>query len=142
MVSESEAAERLIAVCPGFQPRWEERLELDEGKRYGEYVDMGVLAEWVIDKMIEGDLHDMPALFAEVEALLRDASTDVRGVVVIGLLEEIHHWLAGSYGDKGSRLDPDPIVAFFGSITKEEWIWLISTFGPVNKRRNDKGERS
>jgi hypothetical protein len=142
MGSESEAAERLIAICPGFQPRWKEHLEFDEGKRFGGYVDLGVLAEWVIDKVIEGDHACMPALFTEVEALLTGASADVRNVVVIGLLEEIHHWLAGSYGDKGFRVDPDLVIPFFGSITKTEWIWLISTFGPVNKRENGERERS
>jgi hypothetical protein len=131
MTSKFEAVERLIAVCPDFQPRWQERLEFDEGKRFGEYVDMGLLADWVIDQMIEDDLDCMPALFAEVELLLEGASDDVRNVVVIGLLEDIHHWLAGSYGDKGSALDPELIVPFFGSNTKKEWSWLISSFGDV-----------
>jgi hypothetical protein len=142
VVSESEAAERLIAICPGFQPRWKEHLEFDEGKRYGGYVDLAVLAEWVIDEMIKSDHTCLPVLFTEVEALLTDASTAVRSVVVIGLLEEIHHWLAGSYGGKGSRVDPDLVTPFFGSMTKTEWNWLISTFGPVTKRGNGATERS
>lgn len=141
MISESEAAERLLAVCPGFQPRWKEHLLFDEGERFGAYVDLGVIAEWVIDQMIEGDLDCMPDLFAEVEALLAGASTDVRNVVVIGLLEDIHYWLAGSYGGKRSGLDPDRIVRLFGSNTKKEWQWLVNTLRTDKSRRNDDGRR-
>lgn len=125
VVSEAQAAERLLSICHGFQPRWQRELDWTEGKRFGEYVDLGILADWVVDQMIVGQVDCFSSLFAEVEKLLQDASADVRNLLVIGLLEDIQLWLIGKYGDKASDLDPDKFLSFLGNQTRREWFGLV-----------------
>jgi hypothetical protein len=125
VVSEAQAAERLLSICPGFQPRWQRELDRSEGKRFGEYVDLGILADWVVDQMIAGQVACFSSLFAEVETLLHDASTDVRNLLVIGLLEDIQLWVIGKYGAKASKVDPDRFLSFLGNETRREWFALV-----------------
>jgi hypothetical protein len=125
VLTEAEAAERLLSTCPGFQPTWQRALDWSEGKRFGEYTDLGVLAEWVVDQMIAGKFDCFSSLFAEVETLLQDASTDVRNLLIIGLLEDIHLWVMGKYGDKVSEVNPDQLLPFLGNETRREWFGLV-----------------
>ena len=125
VVSEAQAAERLILICPGFQHIWQRHLDWSDGKRFGEYVDLGILAEWVVDQMIAGQVDCFSSLFAEVETLLQDASSDVRNLLVIGLLEDIQLWVIGKYGSKASEVDPDQLLPFLGNETRKEWFGLV-----------------
>lgn len=119
MIDERQAVRRLVAVCPDFAPHWLQYLDSSEGKPSGEYNDMSALAEWVVNRVAAGILECMPELFFEVESLLVGASTDVRSVIVIGLLEDIQNM------SKDLRVDPDIALSFLGLESRKEWFFLI-----------------
>src|SRR5690348_1885842 len=121
MITESEAVRRLVSVCPDFQDTW--RQHLDWSPNDGEYIHVGVLAEWVVDRVAAGELGCLTELFAEVEAILGDATNDVRNLLVIGLLEL---FALGKLTPKPDTFDPDVVLGFLGVQARKEWFWLIA----------------
>jgi hypothetical protein len=121
VINERQAVERLVAICPGFAPHWLRYLSSWEGTPSGEYNHMGALAEWVVSCMAIGELDCFSMLFEEVESLLVGASTDVRNVLVIGLLEDIQ------YMSVDRRVGPDIALRFLGPESRKEWFDLVRT---------------
>lgn len=119
MVTKAEVVRRLVTACPGFNDAWQAHLQWWEGEPAGEYNDLGALAEWIVDRMADGDIEYFPALFTEVEALLRDANTEVRNLLVIGLLEDIQNVAVNR------PVDPDLILPFLGPEGRQGWFELI-----------------
>jgi hypothetical protein len=119
VIDERQAVRRLVAVCPDFAPHWLQYLDSWEGKQSGEYNDMSALGEWVVNRMAAGILECMAELFDEVESLLVGASTEVRNVIVIGLLEDIQNM------SRDLRVDPDIALSFLGPKSRKEWFLLI-----------------
>jgi hypothetical protein len=117
---ELEAAiQRLVGICPEFQPSWREYLASWERKPAGEYNQIGSLARWVVDRMAAQQVECFPALFGEVETMLDGASEDLRAVLVIGLLEDIQYVST----DRG--VDPDIALSFLGPESRKSWFELI-----------------
>ncbi len=119
MINERQAVERLVAVCPEFGPHWQGYLDSWDGTPSGEYNDVGALADWVVDRIVVGDLACFGKLFEEVEGLLANATTDVRNLIVIGLLEDIQ------YISKDRGIDPDITLGFLGRESRKEWFFLV-----------------
>ena len=126
MISESEALRRLVTVCPGFQDVWRQHLN-DGGHADGEYVHIGVLAGWVVDRLVEADPECLPELFAEVERVLDGASRDVRNLMVIGLLEDLQLFALGKLEPKPG-FDPDVVLGMLGPRSRAAWFDLIARY--------------
>lgn len=126
MISESEALRRLVIACPGFQDIWRQHLN-DGGHADGEYVHIGVLADWVVDQVVEGSRECLPELFAAVERLLEGASNDVRNLMVIGLLEDIQLFALGKLSPKPG-FDPDAVLGMLGPRSRAAWFELIARY--------------
>ena len=125
MVTKEEAVRRLVTACPGFSDAWQAHLQWWEGEPAGEYNDLGELAQWIVGRMAEGDVECFSTLFTEVEALLRDASTEIRNLLVIGLLEDIQNVAVNG------SLDPDLILPYLGPESRKGWFELIEMWhGP------------
>lgn len=119
MIDEGHAVRRLIAVCPEFAPHWLQYLDSWEGNPSGEYNDMSALADWVVNRMAVGALDCFARLFDEVESLLVGSTTDVRNVIVIGLLEDIQNM------SRDLGIDPDIALRYLGPESRKEWFFLI-----------------
>ena len=106
-------------MCPEFSPAWQEYLDSWEGPPSGEYNHVGALAQWVVNQMAAGNLNCFAKLFDEVESLLVNATTGVRNLIVIGLLEDIQNF------SKWGRVNPDIALRFLGPESRKEWFFLI-----------------
>jgi hypothetical protein len=124
VIDERQAADRLVAVCPGFAPYWLEYLDSTERVPTGEFNDISALAAWVIDRMAIGNFDCFAELFQEAENLLATGTTEVRDLVVIGLLEDIQ------YGTIDRRVDPDIALRFLGPESRKEWFFLVRHLHP------------
>jgi hypothetical protein len=90
-----------------------------EGKPSGEYNDISVLADWIVGRMAAGVTDCFPEVFDEVESLLVGATSEVRNVIVIGLLEDIQNV------SKDQHVDPDIALSYLGPESRKEWFFLI-----------------
>jgi hypothetical protein len=119
VIDERQAVQRLVTVCPGFKPHWLAYLDSWEGKPSGEYNDISVLADWIVGRMAAGVTDCFPEVFDEVESLLVGATSEVRNVIVIGLLEDIQNV------SKDQHVDPDIALSYLGPESRKEWFFLI-----------------
>ena len=72
MVSNQEAVNRLVAICPEFQETWLQRRDNWGSEQGGHYNDLGALATWMVDQMEARKLGCFDDLFDELETLLED----------------------------------------------------------------------
>jgi hypothetical protein len=126
VVTESDAVHRLVSICPDFQDIW--RQHLNRYHDEGEYIHIGVLAEWVVDRVASGELRCLPDLFTEVETILEEASDDVRNLLVIGLLEDVQLFAMGKLTPKAETFDPDVVLGLLGPQARQEWFGLIARY--------------
>jgi len=110
---------RLIAICPGFAQAWQAHLDWWEGEPAGDYNDVGALAQWVVERIGAGELDCLPALFQDVEAILEDASDELRNLLLVGFLEDVQNVAANT------GVDPDVVLPFLGPESRKGWFDLI-----------------
>ncbi len=123
MITQHEAARRLIAVCPGFQDSLTRYLDTD-GRLDEAYNVMSQLAEWVVGQMRANDFTCFSELFDEFERTLSDADTDARQVLVIGFLEDVHN-AAVWFHRPADRADADLLLPYLGPQSRTEWFGLV-----------------
>jgi hypothetical protein len=119
VVEKSQAVERLVAACSGFKDAWQAHREQWKGEPAGDYNDLGVLAQWVVDRMAAGDHDCFAMLFSELEALLSNASPELRDLLVVGFLEDIQNV------STNRDIDPDVVLPFLGRESRRGWFDLI-----------------
>jgi hypothetical protein len=119
VVEKSQAVERLVAVCSGFNDAWQAHRDWWKGEPAGDYNDLGALAQWVVDRMAAGEHDCFATLFSELEALLSNASPKLRDLLVVGFLEDIQN-VSTNRG-----IDPDVVLPFLGRESRRGWFDLI-----------------
>ena len=126
MITKPEAVRRLVAVCPDFEDVWRQHLNWNHNE--GEYIHVGVLAEWVVDRVAAGELACLADLFDEAEAILSVATAETRNLVVLGLLEDIQMYALGKLTPKPETFDPDVVLGLLGAQARREWFELIARY--------------
>ena len=124
----STALQRLIFVCPEYADVWrgERAKDFVEGIwPPAEYVETAGLADWVVQRVTAKDYSCFEALFAEVEDLLSNGSTEVRQLLTIGLIEDIQHGLGEG---QTTIAEADELLRFLRPATRASWDEVRSWF--------------
>ena len=79
----------LLSAAPAFQPHWENHLEEWGTENPLYYNVMAEFATFLIDCYKSGSNEFFPAVFEQVEHLLREGSPEVQNIVKYGLLEDM-----------------------------------------------------
>lgn len=95
----SDAIESLIALCPGISPSWSEHLEFWGDDERGHFNDISVVSQFVVDSYQAGRTEWFREVFDQVERLVSNTDEDIRGLAIVGLLENIQNSL--SWTDEG-----------------------------------------
>jgi hypothetical protein len=109
----------LQAACPSWERS--EEWQPDSGAFYDDdgepllFNVMSSLVRHVIRLLSQGETHEVAATFAAAERMIREGDSAVRGIAVVGILED------ASNGNMHSRTKPDDLVPFLGEWSK--WWW-------------------
>ena len=101
----------LRSAVPSFAsvaPKYSDETDSD-------YVKVGSITRYVADCVVRGDHDELPTLFEEVERLLVEGNDEVKTLVVVEVLEGLHHL---------------PVVRqFLGPETRRAWNGLLPYLG-------------
>ena len=113
-----EAIESLIALCPGIEPSWSEHLEFWGDDRRGPFNDISVVSRFIVDSYQAEQTEWFPEIFNQAERLVSDPNEDVRGLAIVGLLENIQNSM--SWTDEGYHV----FEPWLGPRSLEAWSEL------------------
>jgi len=120
---------RLVAEFPAFRPRWDEHLEYWEGKPAGYYNDITQFVYFVVrDLYPSGKIEEVQRALDVMEDLLKNGSSAVRELVVIGFLEDFKISHQGNFAEAGllaAPVLPNLLVArpVRPSGNRGDWVW-------------------
>lgn len=95
----NEAIETLLALCPGIEESWSEHLDFWGGDERGSFNDISVVSHFIVDSYRANSTDWIPNIFGEIERLTSDDNEDVRGLIIVGLLENLQNSM--SWTDEG-----------------------------------------
>lgn len=97
-----EAFALLLRACPDAQEAWNEHLLEWEGEHETvPYIGVSVFARHIVDAFEAGKTESFPAAFQVIERLIVEGDEEVRGLAIVGLLEDIRNiasWKDFGYG--------------------------------------------
>ena len=111
----SDAIQSLISVCPGIEQSWSEHLEFWGNDERAMFNDVSVVSDFIVDSYREKRTDWFPQVFEKVEELISDDNEDVRGVIIVGLLENIQNkasWTVEGYRVFEQWLGPESLEAW------------------------------
>jgi len=97
----SEAIESLTALCPGIAQSWSEHLEFWGDDERGQFNDIGVVSHFIVDSYQAKQTNWFPEVFGRIETFISEGDEEVRGLMIVGLLENIQN--QASWTDEGFR---------------------------------------
>ncbi|MEM7224820.1 MAG: hypothetical protein AAF495_17710 [Pseudomonadota bacterium] len=110
-------AARLLEVFPSAREPWKAHLEYwGEDEERGFYNGVSVFAHHIVDSYREGQTEEFEAGFDLIEKMIVDGPTDVRELVIIGLLEDVQN--IGSHDDWGYQV----YEKWLGPYSKAAWL--------------------
>lgn len=109
----------LLKACPGFGPTWSEYLARDTTVERLPYVEIGEFVNYLIDAASRGETGCLSEVFGAVEMLLNDGDSDVKELMIVGLVEDIQNM------SLHRGLNPDIFLPFLGSRARAGWFDLI-----------------
>lgn len=122
-----EPLQQLLATCPEYLPEFEATRKVLYAGQLPEaldpYFDLGVFTDHLIDLAQHKDTKRFPAVFALIEQLLVEGSSDVRNWVGVGVLEGMQNHLANA-GIGYALMEP-----WLGPKTRKAWDALIEGWG-------------
>lgn len=122
-----EPLRQLLATCPEYLPEFEATRKAiypgEPPEALDPYFDLGLFTDHLIDLALQQDTKCFPAVFALIEKLLVEGSSDVQNWITVGVLEGIQNHLANT-GIGYALLEP-----WLGSETRKEWDGLIEGWG-------------
>lgn len=115
-ITKSEASALLLEACPDAREVWEE-YKLDYEGEYEDlpYLGMAVFARHIVELTEAGKTESFPAVFQLFERLIVEGDEEVRGLVIIGLLEGIQNnvsWKDSGYDIFTEWLKPKSLDAW------------------------------
>jgi hypothetical protein len=117
---------QLLEALPSIGEKWAVHLDLWDGDPAGSYNDVAVMAHHLVDLLSTGQTDEAAQLFRLVEELLdQDPPTEVRTLLVIGLLEDIQNITSHEQRPIGSAA----FVPLLGPVTATAWHGLHRSYG-------------
>ncbi|MBI3462797.1 MAG: hypothetical protein HY000_07020 [Planctomycetes bacterium] len=80
-----------LVACPGIRPAWQKHLDAWGSEPRGDYNDVSVIVDHLVDSFERGDLSEFPAAFAAIERCLVEGDSKAQELVVIGIIEGIQN---------------------------------------------------
>ena len=114
-MTESDAIESLIALCPGIGQSWSEHLEFWGDDERGHFNDISVVSHFIVDSYQAGQTEWFPEVFDQVERLVSNGDEDISGLAIVGLLENIQNtmsWTEEGYHGFEPWLGPESLEAW------------------------------
>lgn len=87
-----------------------------------DYVDIGVIADFIVDKLKAGQTEILQPFFDKVETILTNCDTYVDNLIVVGLFESIQN-ICGTEIDYHFIFNP-----WLGNLSKQRWDKLIDSW--------------
>ncbi len=107
---------RLVAEFPAFRPRWDKHLEYWEGKPAGYYNDITEFVYFVVrDLYPSGQIEEVHRALDMMEDLLKNGSSAVQELVVIGFFEDLQNLASRQAFGK------EAFIPFLGPKSREAW---------------------
>ena len=89
MIEPGEVVARVLAVAPGFGPRWEQHLATWDGAERGDFNDATELARYLVESYAAGATSEFAAVFAALEQVLESGTPAARNLVAVGVIEDL-----------------------------------------------------
>lgn len=136
MITREAMFEPLLAVCPTFQPAWDEFLAEWQEEEGGLplYLALGDLSRHVIALIEKGDTEAVRSVFHVVEAWHTDGDEYVREAATVGFLETLGSNL------EDSSVSPSDVRARLGRESATWWHKLDRFWAGDGGALSDDGE--
>jgi hypothetical protein len=124
VVNVSEIVPVFLEACPGLASPWQEHLSFWEGEAdRGEYNDVAVIADYLVNCFEACDLSEFPAAFTVLEKCLGEGDDEAIEVTTIGIVEGIQ--IVASHRPFG----PEVFEQWMGPRARLAWLVGIATWG-------------
>jgi hypothetical protein len=114
-----EMVDLLLKACPTANPAWSEHLADWPAEKPGHFLNMAVFARHIVECDTSSRSTEFPAFFELVERFVAEGTDEVRGLAVVGLLEDIQT-IASHYPQGTTRLEP-----LLGPLSRQAWNELV-----------------
>lgn len=111
-----EIMPRFIELCPELQKSWDAHLKYWSEDERGDYIDISVLAHFIVDRFNEGRTESFDKIFELIEEILNKGNAKEKEILSLGLLEDIQN--ISSHTAHGYR----PFEKWLGPTTRKIWI--------------------
>ena len=122
-----EPLRQLVATCPEYLPEFEATRKMlyagQPPEALDPYFDLGLFTDHLIELAQRKDTKRFPVVFALIEQMLMEGSSQVRNWVGVGVLEGMQNQLANS-GIGYALMEP-----WLGPETRKAWDDLIEGWG-------------
>jgi hypothetical protein len=116
-ITKPEAFALLLQACPNAQEAWNEHLLEWEGEHETvPYLGVLVFARHIVDLYEAGKTKSFPAVFQLIERLIAEGDEEVRGLAIVGLLEDVQNiasWKDFGYEVFTQWLEPNSRAAWY-----------------------------
>ena len=89
MIKQTEIIPTILAICPGFTPRWEEHLRYWYRGDNGIFNDTAEFVHYLVECYEYGSLARMPVIFETIERFIVEGTEDTKQVAILGILETL-----------------------------------------------------
>ncbi|MGI8855887.1 MAG: DUF7674 family protein [Thermomicrobiales bacterium] len=115
MINKTQVIPLLLAACPEFYSRWEKHLAYWGDDERGPYTDIAQFAHFLVEGVRNNQTDCFISAFQSLERLIVEGDEEVRGVLTIGLLEDVQNIASHSGGY-------DIFLPWLGPETRRAWV--------------------
>jgi hypothetical protein len=115
MINKSLMFDLLLDAFPSAKPGWHEYLAEWEDEELPLYLGASVFAHHIVDSFRSGKLWEFNKGFSVIENVLTDGDDEVKGLVIVGLLEGIQ--FAASH----QPIPTEVFCEWLGPVSKAAW---------------------
>jgi hypothetical protein len=113
-----EIIHRFIEMCPELQKRWDDHLEYWGKEDRGDYIDISVVAHFIVDSLKEGLTENYDKIFSLIEEKLNEGNSKEQEILSVGLLEDIQN--IASHTAQGYK----PFERWLGPTSLKVWVGI------------------
>lgn len=107
----------------GFKEKWKKYIDEtydDYSKERLDYVDIAEISRNIYDRIVDGQTNDFDKFFGNLELILNNCNSDLKNLMVVGLIEGIQNIGSGQKINYWTGFDK-----WLGPTTKKHWDNLI-----------------